>query len=440
MDTMNTIAIPAPNKAIFGTENSMTPSGTSEFRNGVWYNGIGLESTAIHPKVSKIWQEQCVPFLDFADGINAAARLKVDDTVLLSGVRISDDLKMGFEGSDKLREFGEMGFTPHGLNSLGVRCGVKGGVIEFLNEENFHPELATVLNTKLSAAYTSYWDKKALKANPSDKDKSVFIRTRPDDDGQVIRATLSDRYGECDNDWLINAITESLPQGAEDALASHLYHNGDNMNGNILLPDYMKTYPDSDYGVGIAFRNSEIGQDRVTIDAFLFRAICLNGCIWGRRDSTIAVNKKHLGTIDLNELRGNVMKLITLALSEGNDLLTQMEYSRDTRIPVEMVAPTIISLGEINKLNKPQIKNWYKGFVEEPMESGFGIVNGLTRAAQGYSGDVRYELESLAGRILTDDITADKGNMLTRWNKILDRASHVEQKVVAEFMNSVTAN
>jgi hypothetical protein len=63
-----------------------------------------------------------------------------------------------------------------------------------------------------------------------------------------------------DNLDALEFIADALPSGSNlnDALASHFFNNGDDIQGNILLPDYIKEQPDSDYGVGISFRNSEI--------------------------------------------------------------------------------------------------------------------------------------------------------------------------------------
>ena len=202
----------------------------------------------------------------------------------------------------------------------------------------------------------------------------------------------------------------------------------------------MKSEPDSDYGVGIAFRNSEIRNATFKVSPFLFRAICLNGMIWGRQNSDIRVNQRHMGKIDRVELGKEVRHAIAVALTQGNDLLTLMGHAKNVEVP--NVEQTIAQLSRDNKLTAVQGKLWHKGYIESlTEESGhvhektvFGIVNGLTRSAKEYNGSMRENLETVASNILAPAIDADLQAISKRWGLISERASNLDMETVNNYL------
>lgn len=233
-------------------------------------------------------------------------------------------------------------------------------------------------------------------------------------------------------------IANALPS-LTDALASHISDDGDDIFGNVLLPDYMKSEPDSDYGVGIAFRNSEIKNSTFKVSPFLFRAICLNGMIWGRENSAIQINQKHLGNIDRNELQLAVTHAVKVALTQGNDLLTLLGYSKQVKVeqPLQVIAQLSINEG----LTIEQGKAWHKGYLESLNEasgdlhdrSAFGVINGLTRSAQDYKGSMRENMETIATKILAPSIDADLQAISKRWGRIADNATQLKPNIVQKY-------
>jgi hypothetical protein len=283
-------------------------------------------------------------------------------------------------------------------------------------------------------------DRRETLWNNKGKEKRTFnVRIRHDDEGNdVVRAIVSERYGVIDNHEAMEMVSNALPS-LNDALASHLFNDGDDIFGNILLPDYMKSEPDSDYGVGIAFRNSEIRNSTFKISPFLFRAICLNGMIWGRRNSEISINQKHLGTIDKDNIRLQVREAVILALSEGNDILTLMNLTK--QVKVKNVHQVIAKVARDNKMTIEQGRAWSQGYLEtlqEPSgdiahETAFGLVNGLTRGAQAFSGVLREQMETTASIILAPAIDADLKAIQKRWGTLSDSANALPENIVAKY-------
>ena len=431
----NAVAIPSPNTDVFtSTDNGflLPADAKAQLVDGIQRNALGLESSATHKHVAKVWQEQCIPILEFAEMVESQKEGKIDHRKPLSWLHLTDELTFP-DG---------MGFTNHGIISLVTKyTKYPVAALNYHLEHGDIIEVANYINRELETYRTLANEKQAKKKTSKfDGEKQVLIRTRPDGEGnQVVRMVGSDLYGIYGNDELVGMLIDAMkktPYGGNmnEALASHIHSDMDIMHGNILLPDGMKQYPDSDYGVGISFSNSEIGTNTVRVTPFLFRAICLNGCIWGRSDATYTVNKRHLGNMNHDEFARHIQFVCEVGLSEGRNLLTQMEYSRDAKIGRPTIPSVIAYLTKANGLSVSESRAWYSAFLIEPeWENGFGVINALTRAANGYKGDARWNLQATAGEILTPSLTASKDTVLAKWEKIVDRSRDLSEKEVERY-------
>jgi hypothetical protein len=415
----------APNTSVFTNAQSLQPregAVAKQDANGNWVNAIGLQSSASHRHVAKQWQAQCTPLADFIETVKSQSTNKVDVVKPESEIRLKD-VDTLVDGTP---------LTDSGMNSLRVFADMPSSIISFLKEREYNDDLVKYMNAELDRRET-LWNNKG-------KEKRTFnVRIRHDDEGNdVVRAIVSERYGVIDNHEAMEMVSNALPS-LNDALASHLFNDGDDIFGNILLPDYMKSEPDSDYGVGIAFKNSEIRNSTFKISPFLFRAICLNGMIWGRMNSEINVNQRHMGKIDLGDLQLQVTQAIKVALTQGNDMLTLLGYAKQVKVtnPVAVIA----QLARDEKMTIEQGKLWHKGYLDSLHErhgdvhekSAFGIINGLTRSAQDYTGATREEMETLASKILAPSIDSSLEEISKRWGLIDARANQMEEKVSRQY-------
>ena len=417
-----------PNKDVFSNAGGLqVREGTTAKQddNGNWFNAIGLQSTETHKHVAKIWQDKCISLESFYSTLKAQDANKVDVVKPESAIRLKDASTL-LDGTP---------LTKSGMNSLRLFTDIPSSMISFMDERGYSDELVKFVNDELNRREQD-WSNKG-------KDAREFrVRTRHDDDGNpVARAIVSERYGVIDNLEAMEMIIDALPSkdAIKDALASHLHNDGDDMFGNLLLPDNIKSEPDSDYGVGIAFRNSEVRNSTFKVSPFLFRAICLNGMIWGRQDSSIKVNQRHMGNIDKQELREEVRRAIVVALSQGNDLLTLLGHSK--HVEVNNPEQVIAQLSRDNKMTIAQGKLWHKGYLESLQEASghshdrtaFGIVNGLTRSAQQYTGSTREQMETIASAILAPAIDADLQAISKRWGLISERAKSLDDDTVLQY-------
>jgi hypothetical protein len=414
-----------PNKSVFTNVSSLQVkegSTAKQDSNGTWYNAIGLQSSESHRHVAKVWQDKCTPFADFVSTVKEQSKHKSDIVKQESEIRLLDANTL-LDGTP---------LTKSGLNSLRGFTDIPSSMISFLQEREYDEELVKFLNKELDLRETQW-------KNNGKEPRDFRVRVRHDDEGNnVIRAIVSERYGVIDNSEAMDMVVNALPS-LHDALASHIFNDGDDIFGNVLLPDYMKSEPDSDYGVGIAFRNSEIRNSTFKISPFLFRAICLNGMIWGRQDSEIKVNQRHMGKIDLDDLQAQVTLAVKVALTQGNDLLTLMSLSK--QVKVENPLATIALLARDQKMTIEQGKLWHKGYLDSLHEANghvhentaFGIVNGLTRASQDYKGSIREQMETQASIILAPSIDSDLQAISKRWGMISERAKLEKEKTINQY-------
>ena len=415
----------APNTSVFTNAQSLQPSEGATAKqdaNGNWVNAIGLQSTASHRHVAKQWQAKCTPLADFIETVKFQSTNKVDVVKPESAIRLKD-VDTLVDGTP---------LTDSGMNSLRVFADMPSSIISFLKEREYNDDLVKYMNAEL--------DRRETQWNNKGKEKRTFnVRIRHDGEGNnVVRAIVSERYGVIDNSEAMEMVANALPS-LNDALASHLFNDGDDIYGNILLPDYMKSEPDSDYGVGIAFKNSEIRNSTFKISPFLFRAICLNGMIWGRMNSEISVDQRHMGKIDLDSLQVKVTQAIKVALTQGNDMLTLLGYAKQVKVtdPVSVIA----QLARDEKMTIEQGKLWHKGYLDSLHErhgdvhekTAFGIINGLTRSAQDYTGASREEMETLASKILAPAIDSSLQEISKRWGLIDARANQLEEKTSRQY-------
>ena len=414
-----------PNTSVFAPVASLQPKDGATAKqdaNGNWVNAIGLQSTASHRHVAKVWQDKCSPLTDFIETVKEQSKTKFDYVKPESEVRLKD--------SETLTN--GMGLTKSGLNSLRSFTDIPSSMISFLEEKGYDEDLTRFVNSELNLREQGWKD-------DGKESREFRIRVRQDDNGNdSVRAIVSGRYGVIDNHEAMEMIANSLPS-LTDALASHISNDGDDIFGNVLLPDYMKSEPDSDYGVGIAFRNSEIKNSTFKVSPFLFRAICLNGMIWGRENSKNQINQKHLGNINRAELQEQVTNAVIEALSQGNDLLTLLGYSKQVKVdrPLQVIAQLSINEG----LTIEQGRAWHKGYLESLNEasgdlherSAFGVINGLTRSAQEYKGSMRENMETIATKILSPAIDSDLQAISKRWGRISDNANQLKENIVQKY-------
>lgn len=229
-----------------------------------------------------------------------------------------------------------------------------------------------------------------------DQDKPFLWRTRKDG---TLRAMLTPAYCEVSNEWLLESLRRIVPGGR----VSHWRGDCDTVWGNVLIPDTIRGEPDSDYGGMLSVGNSEIGERELSSVPSVFRAICMNGCIWDRKAGQ-EIRVRHRGKIELGELfmmlKGNLEEQIPLIPSGIEKLLG----TRQLRWDGASVLPLFAQVARQHRLSKRQATGLLKGYNEEraatpDARSLFGLVNAVTRAGQKMSNADWVRMDVLGGEL-----------------------------------------
>ena len=297
--------------------------------------------------------------------------------------------------------------TDHAIEQFSVRSGIP--------SSTFLREMRNIEGFDLSDANTM-----ALVGNNAlrriDADKQFRLRTYTDG---TCRAFVTDKYAPVDNRWYLESLAEFIPGGR----FSHWRGDEDTIYGNILIPDTIMDYgsDDSDYGGMISVGNCEIGTRRISQMPSLFRAICMNGCIWGQTKGE-KIRRVHRGNIDLDKLKfeiaANIQHQIPL-LAPGIKQFLATRAMETGKASVKGIVASISSDYKLSKREATEFLNQYGEF-EAENRNLFGIINGLTRAGQKFDNGTWVKFDEIAGSLM--DTSAD------RWATILRRADTFNDK------------
>lgn len=257
-----------------------------------------------------------------------------------------------------------------------------------------------------------------------DQDKPRLWRTWNDG---TLRALLSNQYAIINNQWFMDAIRQIIPGG----LVSHWRGDADAIYGNILIPDSIRAENDSDYGGMLSIGNSEIGTRKMSSTPSVFRAICMNGCIWDQ-EKGIQIKQMHKGSIDLELLKSaiadNLTKQIPL-LNEGIERILHIKAYGCGDTPIlNVFGETASSF----KISPKQIQGVMREFEKEvalldkEAFSAFGVQAALTRYGQTQDNDSWLRFDEIAGEFANLN---DKG-----WSAFIERAKHLDNRQLEKVL------
>lgn len=266
--------------------------------------------------------------------------------------------------------------------------------------------------------------------NPArvDQDKIRLFRTW--DKAGSLRAFLSDQYAIVNNGWYLSLLEKLIPGG----LLSHWKGDADSIYGNVLLPDSVRAEADSDYGGMLSVGNSEIGLRRISSLPSVFRAICMNGCIW-EQEKGVEIDIRHRGKVDFEQLaamiKDNLEKQIPL-LDEGTRRLLALRQFGTGDVSLRNI---FALLSAENSLGKKDITGIREAFGVElgilgPKEgmTAFGLTNAITRHSQTLPAEKWVKMDQLGGAFANLDREG--------WDKFLARAKNLTDKQIDKRLGS----
>jgi hypothetical protein len=246
-----------------------------------------------------------------------------------------------------------------------------------------------------------------------ENDKEFLFRV--DVEGNC-RAMLTDIYAIINNVWYLEVLAEAFKKiGGDEPRLSHWRGNADTIYGNILIPDSCRAKQDSDYGGMISASNCEIGKRRLKQLPSIFRAICMNGCIWGQVNGD-PLNKVHRGEVDLKDLAKRILTNIQLQIPMMGNGIAALLDTKNKVIPLTTSMQGIFAkLGLTYGLTPVQVNEVYKQWVdfESHDKNLFGVINAVTRAGQKFNNETWYDFDVLGGKLIEFSIGKGKNSWET---------------------------
>jgi hypothetical protein len=313
--------------------------------------------------------------------------------------------------------------SPRGLETLGSYFEVPETYIRKLVERDLGDLAATNVNTLI--------DHKTARGAAVEKCLARFINPGEGSGGErTLRAVASRDYGIFNNLQVMELFLEGFRDwgGEGDIIVANCTNDTDRLWCNLYPADRMVTKRgDSDYGLGFAVKNSECLQSTLSLKPYLFRNACLNGCIVDRHDGT-SLTQRHTGAVNKDDFVHRVKTFLGAAMGKTEALLELFQLNKEVAVP--MPDPTIAHLARAHGLTRDQGKQWSAAFRAEPDYNGFGIINALTRAAQGlgFIGEKREQMETLAGSLIAPSLSADLTAIERRWSHINTMAKIMEEE------------
>jgi hypothetical protein len=361
--------------------------------------------------VSKIWYNKTISFEQGIESVEAIKSSRRDITELLGDVVVKNDGR-----SVKVMVDGEE-FTPteHALRQLATWLDTPHTMINYYSRPKVHPNGKTLYtrderDTELIV--------RALRLGQSRirADKPMLFRTYADG---TLRAVLSDRYAIIDNSWYLEVLKSAIPGGR----LSHWRGDADTLWGNVLIPDTLRTESDSDYGGMLSLSNCEIGMRKLAQYPSVFRAICMNGCIWDQKKGNV-YTKIHRGKINLDDVRDAIFANINNQIPLMDEHVKKFLSMRDRKLTTK-VSKLIACIAIENDFTQMQAMRVIDEFAqfEKSDKNAFGVINAITRAGQAFDNDSWFSFDNIAGSLMNLSNGA--------WDNLNIRANALDDETVA---------
>lgn len=372
--------------------------------------------------VSRKWWEQTK---SIDDGINEMEERKRQRHDFLLPVKA---VKFGLSGNDVVLEIegNDYQFTDHAAKQAAKWCGQLSTqfVKDMRKKEIYKPNGDLLYKRDEQDAQVLLM---AFKNGKRRIDPEKKFRFRTYSDG-TIRAWLSELYAPIDNVWYLEQIKDLL---GDNARLSHWRGNADTIYGNLLIPDTVRQFDDSDYGGMLSVGNCEIGIRKFSQFPSVFRAICMNGCIWDQSKGNV-IEQVHKGKIDLNSLRericANIHKQIPLMEDAVTKFLEKRSFKVEKGDSFKAVLAEVAKKAKLTLGNKGQIKVVVKEFLDHESDNKnlFGIINAITRAGQNerYDDATWLQFDAAAGDLMNLNRNG--------WDHLRNRARNLSVKEVDE--------
>jgi hypothetical protein len=247
---------------------------------------------------------------------------------------------------------------------------------------------------------------------------------------QRLRAFMSDRYRRIDNEHVANAVFPILAE-QQNIVVMSCAVTEKKLYMKLLFPDIQaEVKPGDVMRAGVMVSNSEIGHGSLSIQYFMYRDYCTNGCVFGKSE-LFGLSRSHIGKrlIEGDDFQiisdetmqkeddlilsqvGDVMRAAT-DMSIFNGYIDKMREATSTPVLNNPVAAVELIAKDIT-LTEMEKEKVLVNLLEDRDYSKYGVLNAVTKVANTHeSYDRATELETMGSLIL--DLNQ------AQWNKFVN--------------------
>ena len=221
--------------------------------------------------------------------------------------------------------------------------------------------------------------------------------------GEGVRAVLSDRYAPLDNADLLGTLVPLLEDRFE---VRGLSLSPESLHLRLVDPRLCReVLPNDRLMVGVHVANSEVGKRAVTVDALVWRLVCLNGMVRLVQGKSL-LRQRHISW-DRPRFADALRVAVSEAVTAGAGLIDRLQASTREPVPdVEGVVRAIARQASLTRSVQERVLQALSATVPPQQDRVYGLVQALTFTAQSLSPDDRYDLEVVAGRLLDEGLPA----------------------------------
>jgi hypothetical protein len=384
--------------------------------------------SGLTPEQRAQWRGSAVKFPGFLEIVNEGSKGCKDTRIPGSMIEtyVNETGGLGMKVNGKAYPVTDSGLATAWTNLTGLPASILGELGHKKHSFAFAEELNNIYN------------------KARERDKSFLVRTKAQKGKQHIRAILPETYVQFDNLPLLQAVSEGWPEGlgaiGDCWVLNAARYTGDSMNV-MLLPESMVTEKeDGEWAIGVRLTADELGGP-IRIQPVNFRSYCWNGMVFGERNATIqngVFNFNHAGEFDQAKFVKHVGDTIRYACGLGSVFMERFDASRDVEIadPDAFIAQLAINGRMSNKTARHLASGYDITIAEEPAVANtlFGIMNGITRAAQFLENQkARTGVEAFAGSLLASG-NGSTASAIASWRIIEQQAAALEDDTVNRML------
>lgn len=219
--------------------------------------------------------------------------------------------------------------------------------------------------------------------------------------GEGVRAVLSDRYAPLDNADLLGTLVPLL-EGRFEVRGIAL--SSESLHLRLVDPRLAReVLPDDRLLAGVHVANSEVGRRSVTVDALVWRLVCLNGLVMLVKGRSL-LRQRHISW-DRPRFADALRVAVSDAAMAGAGLIDRLQAATREPVPdVEGVVRAIARQASLTQAVQEKVLSALRATPPPQQERVYGLVQALTFTAQSLPPDDRYDLEVTAGRLLDEGV------------------------------------